>query len=68
MLNRFDEENADIQEKPLKGFKSLTELKNSGSGPRILLYREKNKPPTVIGFCMRNDLNATLDKFKGKFT
>ena len=27
MLNRFGDENANIQEKPLKGFKSLTELK-----------------------------------------
>jgi hypothetical protein len=68
MLNRFDDENANIQEKPLKGFKSLTELKNSGPGPRILIYREKNEPPTVIGFCMRNDLDATLAKLKGKYT
>lgn len=68
MLNRFDDENANIQEKPLKGFKSLTELKNSGPGPRILIHREKNEPPTVIGFCMRNDLDATLAKLKGKYT
>lgn len=68
MLNRFDDENANIQEKSLKGFKSLTELKNSGPGPRILIYREKNKPPRVIGFCMRNDLDATLAKLKGKYT
>ena len=61
MLNRFDDENANIQEKPLKGFKNLTELKNSGPGPRILIYRDKNEPPTVIGFCMRNDLDATID-------
>lgn len=27
MLNRCGDENANIQEKPLKGFKSLTELK-----------------------------------------
>lgn len=66
MLNRFDDKNANIQEKPLKGFKSLTELKNSGPGPRILVYRGKNEPPTVIGFCMRNDLDATLAKLKGK--
>jgi hypothetical protein len=68
MLNRFDDENANIQEKPLKGFKNLTELKNSGPGPRILIYRGKNEPPTVIGFCMRNDLDATLAKLKVKYT
>lgn len=33
ILNRFDDENANIQEKPLKGFKFLTELKNSGPDP-----------------------------------
>jgi len=68
MLNRFDDENSDIQEKSLKGFKSLTELKNSGPGPRIIIYRGKNEPPTVIAFCMRNDLDDTLAKLKGKYT
>ena len=68
MLNRFDDKNSNIQEKRLKGFKNLTELKNSGPGPRILIYRGKNEPPTVIGFCMRNDLDATLAKLKGKHT
>jgi len=68
MLNRFDDENSSIQEKPLKGFKNLTELKNSGPGPRIIIHRGKNEPPTVIGFCMRNDLDATLAKLKGKYT
>jgi hypothetical protein len=67
MLNRFDDENAKIQEKSLKGFKSLSELKNSGPGPRIIIYRGKNEPPTVIGFCMRDDLDATLAKLKGKY-
>jgi hypothetical protein len=67
MLNRFDDENANIQEKSLKGFKNLTELKNSRTGPRILIYRGKNEQPTVIGFCMRADLDATLDKLKGKY-
>jgi hypothetical protein len=67
MLNRFEDENANIEEKSLKGFKNLTELKNSGSGPRILIYRGKNEQPTVIGFCMRDDLDATLDKLKGKY-
>jgi len=66
MLKRFDDENANIQEKPLKGFKNLTELKNSGPGPRILIYRGKNEQPTVVGFCMRDDLVATLDKLKEK--
>lgn len=33
MLKRFGDENANIQEKPLKGLKKLTELKNSGPGP-----------------------------------
>lgn len=39
MLKRFDDQNADLQEKPLKGFKNLTELINSRSGPRIFIYR-----------------------------
>jgi len=68
MLRRFDNENANIQEKSLKGFKNLTELKNSGPGPRILIHRGKNEPPTVIGFCMRKDLDAILAKFEGKYT
>lgn len=68
MLKRFDDENANIQENPLKGFKNLTELKNSGPGPRILIYRGKNELPTVIGFCMRDDLDATLAKLKVKYT
>ena len=68
MLKRFGDENANIQEKPLTGFKDLTELKNSGPGPRIIIYRGKNEKPVVIGFCMRDDLDATLGKFKGKFT
>ena len=68
MLNRFDDENANIQEKLLKGFKNLTEFKNFGPNPRILIYRGKDKPPIVIGFCMRNDLDATLVKLKGKYT
>ena len=67
MLNRFDDENANIQEKPLKGFKTLTELKNSGPGPRIIVYRGKNEPPRVIAFCMRNNLDLTLAKLKGKY-
>ncbi|NNF85096.1 MAG: hypothetical protein HKM26_00985, partial [Winogradskyella sp.] len=36
MLDRFDDQNTNIQEKPLRGFKNLTELKNSGTGPRII--------------------------------
>jgi hypothetical protein len=68
MLERFGNENAEIQEKSLKGFKKLTELKNSPSGPRIFIYREKNEKPVVVGFCMRNDLDATLSKLKKKFT
>ena len=43
MLKRFGDKNANMQEKPLKGFKKLTELKNSGPGPRIIIYREKNE-------------------------
>lgn len=60
----FDDENANIQEKPLKAFKNLTELKNSGADPRIFIHRQKNQPPTVIGFCMRDDLEATIAKLK----
>lgn len=67
VLNRFYDETANIQEKPLKDFKNFSELKNSGPGPRIIIYREKNEPPTVSGFCMRNDLDATLAKLKGKY-
>jgi len=68
MLKRFGDKNANIQEKPLTGFKKLTELKNSGPGPRIIIYRGKNQQPVVVGFCMRNDLDATLDKLKKNFT
>jgi len=46
---------------------NLEELKNSGPDPRLFIYRGKNEPPTVIGFCMRNDLDATLIKLKGKY-
>lgn len=67
LLKRFDNENADVEEKPLKGFKNLTELKLSGPGPRIFIYRGKNEPPTVIGFCMRSDLEDTITKLKQKF-
>jgi len=65
MLERFD--NEEIQEKPLEGFRKLTELKNSPSGPRVFVYRGKNENPTVVGFSMRNDLNATIKKLKTKF-
>ncbi len=67
MLNRFDDENANMQEKPLKGFKNLTELKNSRNGPRIIIHRGKNKQPTVISFCMRKELNATVATLKEKY-
>ena len=67
MLKRFDDENANIQEKSLKGFKNLTELKNSAPGPRILLYQGKNEPPPVVSFSIRDDLDVTLDKLKGKY-
>jgi hypothetical protein len=43
--------------------KNLTLIKNA-----FLIYRGKNEPPTVIGFCMRDDLDATLAKLKGKYT
>jgi len=65
MLKRFDDKNVKIQEKPLKGFKNLTELKNSGSGPRIIIYRGKNLQSTVI--CMRDDLETTFNKLKGTY-
>ena len=68
MLNRFDDKNANLQEKPLKSFKNLTELKNSRSGPRIFIYRGKNEPPTGIGFCMRTDLEDTVTKLETKYS
>ena len=40
----------------------------SGSGPRIFIYRGKSKQPAVVGFSMRNDLDAALDKLKEKLT
>jgi len=67
MLEKFDKEDRQIEEKPLEGFRKLTELKNSGPGPRVFLYRGKNEKPTVVGFCMRNDLDATIKKLKNKF-
>lgn len=67
MLEKFDKEDREIQEKSLKGFRKLTELKNSGPGPRVFVYRGKNEKPTVVGFCMRNDLDATIKKLKNKF-
>jgi hypothetical protein len=67
MLKRFNDENSSIQEKPLKSFKKLTEIKNSGPGPRIFIYREKNEQPVVVGFCIRDDLDAALAKLKEKF-
>lgn len=69
VLSRFDDENADLQEKSIKGIKSknVTELKNSGTGPRIFIYREKNQPPKVIGFCMRDDLKKAVVELKKKY-
>ena len=67
MLEKFSDEDAEIEEKSLKGFRSLTELKNSGPGPRVIIYRGKKQPPTVIGFCMRSELDDTLKKFGKKF-
>jgi len=67
MLEKFGNQDVEVQEKPLKGFHRLTELKNSGPGPRIFVYREKNEKPLVVGFCMRNDLDAAVKKLKGKF-
>jgi hypothetical protein len=66
MLKRFDDPNSKIEEKALKGFKNLTELKNSESGVRIFIHRGKNKQPTVISFCMRKDLDDTIYKLKLK--
>ena len=67
ILEKFDNEDGQVQEKPLEGFRKLTELKNSGPRPRVFVYRGKNAKPTVIGFCMRNDLDATIKKLKNKF-
>jgi len=67
VLNIFNYENANIQEKLLKGFKSLSKLKNSSPSSQIIIYRGKNEPPTVVGFCIRNDLDARLAKLKGKY-
>lgn len=67
MLEKFNKEDGEIQEKPLEGFRKLTELKNSGPGPRVFLYRGKNEKPTLVGFCMRNDLKDAIKKLKTKF-
>ena len=67
MLERFDNEDSDIQEKPIKSLTSITEIKNSGSGPRVFVYRGKNQKPIVVGFCMRDELNPTVVKLKRKF-
>ena len=67
ILERFDEEDRKLQEKSLKGFKSLSELKNSPNGVRIILYRENDEPPKVVCFCMRRDLEATLAKLENKY-
>ena len=66
ILEKFDKDDRQIQEKPLEGFRKLTELKNSGPGPRVFIYRGKNEKPTVVGFCMRNDLDGTIKKLKNK--
>lgn len=50
MLKKFDDENANIEEKPLEGFKNLTELKNSPRGPRIIIYRVKMNRLELLRF------------------
>jgi hypothetical protein len=67
MLEKFGNEDGEIEEKSLRDFRRLTELKKSGPGPRVFVYRGKNAPPTVIGFCMRRDLNDTVKKLSQKF-
>ena len=67
MLEKFGNGDGEIEEKSFTGFRKLTELKNSGPGPRVLVYRSKNAQPRVVGFCMRDDLDATLKKLKNKF-
>jgi|SRR5687768_10750221 len=70
MLSRFDDENANLQEKALQGFNDLSELKNSSSGVRIILYNGKNKsqPPEVIVICMRDDLEKAIKKLQTKYS
>lgn len=70
MLSRFDDENANIQEKAIQGFNDLTELKNSGSGVRIIIYngKDKSEPPAVIVICMRDDLEEALKKLETKYS
>ena len=60
--------NVQLMNKTKLVLKNYQIVKNSGPGPRIIIYRGKNKQHVVVGFCMRNDLDATLNKFKGKFT
>jgi hypothetical protein len=66
LLKKLDDPNAKDYEKSLKGFKNLTELKNSPDGPRVFLYR-KNQETKVVGFCMRSELKETLKQLKAKF-
>jgi hypothetical protein len=68
LCNRLNNPNAKIQEKWIKGLKKVTELKNNPKGIRIFIYREKNKQPTVIAFCMRDDLKETIKKLKKNFS
>jgi hypothetical protein len=56
-----------LHEKPVKGFKNLYELKKAPDGARVIIQREKNKLPKVIGFCMRRDLEKTVKKLEKKY-
>lgn len=64
MLGKFDDKNAKIEEKSIKGLKKVTELKADAGGPRILIYRGKNQLPKVLGFCRRRDLECMVESLK----
>lgn len=66
MLNKFDHKTANIQEKPLKGFKSLTEYKFNKI--RIIVKPgKKGAPDQIIGIVKRSRLEILLKTFKDKF-
>lgn len=67
LLIKFNQENPNVQEKPLRNCSNLSEIKGSPSSPRIIIRRQKNQKPEIIGMCMRDDLDSTVEKFKNRF-
>jgi hypothetical protein len=61
LLKKYDNgQIAPRNQKKFQGFKKLIELK--GNKTRVLVYLDQ-----VLGFCMRRDLDITIQKFQGKF-